>query len=239
MATTVDTFEQLRTQLLNKPFLSGRYGTAWQRVMGRAYDEALNRITQARRARWPDYCPPDGLYWHSVERGLERVSQESETDHRTRLRAAWRIWNRAGSQAIHEDAFGWQGILNVLLLRRVDAAWPPPVGSLYVRTFARMVWSQFDVVIDKPHPWEARIWGVGFWGVGNWGISATTSEVSLIRRLLRQFRSAHNTPTYAVVNLTSGALWGTSTWSATAWGASGSTAVWLVGEEHWAPRGLL
>jgi hypothetical protein len=113
------------------------------------------------------------------------------------------------------------------------------VGSLYVRTFARMVWSQFDVVVDRPHPWSAKLWGAGFWGGSNWGSSATTDEVNLVKRLLRQFRAGHDTPTYVVVNLTDGALWGSTSWGATTWGASGDTAVWLVGEPHWESRGLL
>src|SRR2546430_13337 len=89
-------FEELRTTVLNKPVLRGPYGTAWQRVMGRAWDESLDKITQARRARWPGMAPSDALPYIGHERGLEQVRQvgvgggfETEPQYRADLINAW------------------------------------------------------------------------------------------------------------------------------------------------------
>ena len=247
MPNQVLTFEELRTTQLNKPAFRGRFGVAWQTVMGQAWDVELDRITQARRARYPEYCPEDGLFYLGVERMLERVTKadgttEALTDYRSVLRRAWTVWNVAGSQVSHVEALRRMGLNSVSVHRRAEWNSPPPADSVYVNAFQYDVWAQFDVLIDKPHPWLPLLWGAFHWNDGStWGSTATVAEVEQIRRLLRLFRSAHETPTWAVVNITNGKLWGAFVWGdGTLWGGGTIQAIrWLIGEPHWSVRGLV
>jgi hypothetical protein len=209
--------------------------------MGAEMDAQLARLYEAARVGWPDYCPSDGLAYLGAERGLERVPTESEAEHRRRLKNAWSIWQDAGSQQIHVDAYGWTGLQNVRVYRRAEFSSPAPYGSPYVRAFARQVWASFDIVIQKPHNWQAKTWGSFNYGDGTvWGSTATGEEVSRLKRFARQFKAGHDTCVYIHVQLGNGPLWGTFKWGdGTRYGGSGTVTRWIVGEDHWGQRGLL
>ena len=96
MAQEVTTYAALCEKLV-KPEHDGPWGRAWQRTMGAEYDKSWSRLEQARAVSWPEYTPPDALYLLASERGLERVPQETETQHRLRLKDAWGIWRRSAS----------------------------------------------------------------------------------------------------------------------------------------------
>lgn len=235
-------YADLRSRLLIKPFLDGPDGRAWQGVFGRAMDEELDRLYQAKRVRYPNHCPTDALFYLAAERGLERVPQESEAQHRARLRDAWGIWQRSGSQAIHVESLGWTGLLNVHVYRRHEWSTPQDVGSVNVKAFARSVWSQFDVLVNRPHPWKPVYWGDGHtWGQGwTWGSTATEAEIALLKRLIRQHKAAHDTGTYLILNLGYGRVWGDWIWGdGGLWGGAGAGPLAIVvGEPHWYTRGL-
>lgn len=241
------TYADLRSRILIKPFFDGPDGRAWQRVFGQRMDTELARLYEAKRVRYPHYCPTDGLYFLAAERGLERINVaqlvETELAHRDRLHDAWGIWQRAGSQAAHVESFGWCGLLNVHVYRRHEWSWPQEAGGLYVQTFARSVWSQFDVLINRPHPWQGVHWGDGNnWGDGwTWGSTATVGEINLLRRLVRDRKAAHDTGTYLILNLNNGRVWGDWIWGdGGLWGGSGDPPLAIViGEDHWTTRGLL
>lgn len=248
-ATPVSTFSDLRQDALNKTILKGPYGRAWQRVMGEAWDEQIDRMYQARRARWPDYCPVDGLFYIGVERGLERVFfvgvhpkvVEDEKLYRRRLREAWTIWRFAGTQEGHRESFRWAGLNAVSVWRRKEWNSPPEQNvSAYLKAFQRAVWAQFDVLVDPSFPFKPLNWAG--WTYGNpvtWGTDATPDDVSLLRRLGRKFRSGHDTFMWIVVNNTGGRVWGSWLWGSGAWTPGvGQPTRWLVGEPHWTLRGL-
>jgi hypothetical protein len=251
VADQVVTYEALRSGPLNKGFLSGPTGTRYQRVLGRAMDRELDRLTWARRSRWPDWAPSDALLYIGGERGLEQVVimgrptlREPEPDYRGRLRGAWYIWQEAGSQQIHVDAFRWTGLTNVTVHRRKDWSFPDDASapSPYVRAFQHSVWSQFDILVDKPLPWQIVRWGDGHnWGgPWTWGTTATQAEVEQLRRLARRFASGHDTPMWLVLAFGNGRVWGGWVWGdGGLWGGGDLPTVrWLVGEEHWRTRGL-
>lgn len=251
MADQVATFAELRSGPLNKGFLSGPDGVAYQEVLGRAMDAEMDRFAWARRCRWPDWAPSDALPAIGAERGLERVilmgdpsAQEAEGDYRGRLRGAWYIHQEGGSAEIHVDAFRWTGLTNVSVHRRKDWAFPDDAsaGSPYVRAFQHSVWSQFDILLDQPLPWSVVRWGDGHrWGdPWTWGSTATVPEIEQLRRLARRFAAGHDTPTWLVVNFGGGRVWGGWRWGDGAWGGGSLPTVrWLVGEEHWRQRGLV
>ncbi len=228
---------------LNKPFLgAGRAnsaGSRWQRALGQAQDETFNRFFQAREARFPSYCASDGLQYIAGERGVERCIGESEADYREVLRNAWNLWARAGTDAVHQFNLARMGCPNVEVVRRADFSDVALDPAPYVTAFARDVWAQFDVIIEKPMPWTLRAWGTGTWGTGVWGSTITTDQIEQIRRLLRTFRAAHDTPTYIWLHFGSGRLWGIGRWGSGVWGGSGEAQRLLCGETHWAQRGLV
>jgi hypothetical protein len=248
--TVASTFEEARLEL-NKPyFQNDPWGEGWQRVLGQAMDRALDRVTQARRARWPGYCPSDGLLYLSKERGLERVrlmgkngQLEAEDDHRIDLIGAWDTWAQAGSAQSHLDAFDKCALKNVFVFRRHEWSTPPPTLNAYLNNFQSNVWAQFDVMVDKPHPWAPVFWGGGqLWGGVDWtwGSNATYEDIQQLKRQLWRFRSGHETPTWIVVNTTTGRLWGAWNWGdGGIWGGVGEPVRWLVGEPHWRTRGLV
>ncbi len=125
------------------------------------------------------------------------------------------------------------------MVRRADFSDVAPDPSPYVTAFARDVWAQFDVVIEKPMPWALRAWGSGTWGTGVWGSTITTDQVEQMRRLLRTFRAAHDTPTYIWLHFGSGRLWGIGLWGSGVWGGSGDTQRLLCGGQSWFQRRLV
>lgn len=242
--------------MINRSFLSGKWGTLWQKTLGAAWDAEILRTTWARRSRWPDWAPSDALLYIGAERGgMEQAlimgsggQVEAESLWRTRLRQAWSTWQLSGSQQAHTTAFATTGLTNAYVQRRVDldpAAYPPtPAASAYVQAFQRSVWAQFDIFVDKPHPWVPVYWGDGHkWNdpinLWTWGSSATQQEVAHLQRLARRFRSGHDTCTWINVKLQGGPyFWGSWHWGdGSIWGP-GVFARWLVGETHWRLRGL-
>lgn len=237
MSQEVTTYAAL-CEALVKPEHNGPWGRAWQRTMGAQYDESWSRLEQARAVAWPEYTPPDALYLLASERGLERVPQETETQHRLRLKDAWGIWRRSASATGQLDAFAWTGLLNVSLHRRAEWSSPAPDPSAYVDAFARTVWAQFDMLISQPMPWTQNRWGDWTWGDGRvWGLNATPGEVDLLKRLGRTFKGGHETLTYLYFNTSNARVWGAWKWGAGLWGGGGDPPVRiLVGETHWRSR---
>ncbi len=249
--TTALTYAELRSQVLIRSPLDDEFGRAWQEAMGEVMDEQLVRTQWAARAGWPEWAPEDALLYIGEERLLEQVelmggagAREEVGLYRTRLREAWDIHALGGTQDIHEDSFGWTGLTNVQVFRRKEWSMPIEDNSVpdYVKAFQRSVWSQFDVLIEHPHPWSGIYWGASglLWGAFHWGSTATSAEIDQLRRLLWNFRAAHDTPMWIVVNLGHGKIWGGFHWGD---GSMYSTATdvvrWLVGEPHWRQRGLI
>ena len=66
------------------------------------------------------------------------------------------------------------------------------------------------------------------------------SEIQLLRRLVRDHKSAHNTCTYFHFAFTSGALWGTFRFGdGTLYGGSGDVVSIICGEKQWESLGIL
>lgn len=243
------TYAQLCSEILNKPCTSGEWGKKWQTVMGNAMDVAWSDLISAKEVQYPDYTPTDALYYLAAERGLERVVLigsggilEDEMLHRTRLREAWPIWKLSGSTQGHADEGEWMGVGNLRIVRRKEFSTPPAVGSTYVQAFSRLVWSQFDVVLQHPFNIEPLVWGSGWlWGDGaTWGTSLTVAEIQQLRRVVRDHKSAHDTGTYIHIVFAHGAIWGLSVWGSFTWGGSGDPTISVVlGERWWETYGLM
>lgn len=219
--------------------MDGPYGRAWQRTLGQLMDESINRVVQARVARLPSFCPEDGLQYLASERQLERAYGESISDYREVLRTAWSIWAAGGSAQSHVNSLGRMGFGAVTVKRRRDFNGVPDTHP-YIRAFARDVWAQFDIICEKPMPWQGRFWdSSSTWGSGVWGLSATTAQIDQMKRFLRLFRAGHDTPMYAYFNFGTGQLWGVGSWNSGVWGGVGNIVRVLVGEDHWRQRGLV
>jgi len=234
-----------------KPFWVGDpEADKWQGVMGEALDQRDDELYQARAVRYPEVprnpeqpqyaCPADALGKMAAERGIDQAPGESEASWRSRLRQNWRTWHRAGTQEVVREVAGTLGLTAVRVVRRAELSTPPPVGSLYVQGFATAHQHQFDVLLEKPHPFTERVWGPGAWGDGGtYGSSMTQEQAQYIIRNARRFKEGHDTATYLHVSYVQGRLWGPNKWGDGVWGGSGTVTTGVIGEEHWARRGLL
>lgn len=241
-------FAELRSITLNKPQFANKYGRAWQKVFGSSWDDEVKLMVYGRRARFPSFCPLDGLFYIGIERNLERyniigsggTTQEVESSYRELLRNAWFVWQRGGSQTSILDALRRMGLPNATYLRRVDFGGLPPSGNTYLDKFQRSVWAQFDVVLRK-NPWTIPKWGSFTWGDGTkWGFDASDDDLAQIIRAMRTFRSGHETPMWAYVPTSTAPIWGLFKWGdGSVWTDGGPQARFLIGEQHWSVRGLV
>lgn len=234
-----ETYAELMSKAYIRPSHNGPWGRRWYSAIGSAIDDEIGLMEEARAVRWPEYTPSDALYLMAAERGLERIPTESETAHRLRLKGAWRIWRKGGSAVAHTDALGWMGITNAQVVRRAEWSTPEADPNLYVDTFARTVWAQFDILASQPLPWRVLRWNDGWtWGNGvTWGSSASEANIALIKRLVRQFKGAHDTGLYLYLNFSNARVWGAWVWGGGAWGGGGDPPLRiLIGEEHWRTR---
>lgn len=240
MAVSVaETFAQLRL-ILNKPFLQDSVGRAWQGTLGAGQDRSYDRVSQARLQRMPTKCTSDGLQYLASERELEQAIGEPQDSYREVVRQAWTVWAIVGSAQGDINALNRMNCLNVRIRRRKDFAGVAPYGIPYIDAFARDVWAQFDTILEQPMGWSLRYWGSGTWGTGVWGTTMTQAQLQQLRRLLRNFRSAHDTPMYVWMHFGGGSLWGLGAWDpARVWGGTGPVQRYVVGEIHWATRGLV
>ena len=90
-------------------------------------------------------------------------------------------------------------------------------------------------------PVAPLLWGSGWvYGDGStWGTTMVESEIQLLRRLVRDHKSAHDTCTYFHFSFTSGAIWGTFRYGdGTLYGGSGETVSIVCGEKWWEQRGF-
>ena len=224
---------------------------------GAELDAQLDRMYQARAVAYPNYptdptqpqyrTPSDALTYLAAERNLEMVPTESEQAWRNRLQSAWSIWNEGGTQQVQLDQLGWYNLLAAGVYRRHELSTPPAVGSAYVQSFARLVWAQFDIIVQKAHPWQPVYWGSASWGDGTWGSAgrywgSTMSDVqaNYLRRQIRLFKAGHSTCTYLHVLLGTGHIWGLGAWGdGWVWGGTGYTLSVVVGEWWWQKLGRL
>ena len=87
-------------------------------------------------------------------------------------------------------------------------------------------------------PWDRTYWGVGVWGAGFWNLTATPAQIEQVRRFIRTFRAAHDTPMWLRLKFASDLVWGVGAWGVGFWGGSNTVAL-LIGEPHWTQRGYL
>lgn len=252
--------------VIMKPFWQGDpAAAAFWGLMGAQLDAQGDALAQARAVAWPlgpvvgssdpaspDYFPPystptDALQYLAAERQTERAQlagtaggQEAEALWRQRLQGAWLAWGLGGSQQAHLTMLGWSGLQNVQVVRRHEWSSPSPTGSVYVQSFARAVWAQFDVYIGQPHGWSQKVWGVGNWGVGYWGSDMTPAQLAYFVRQIRLRKAAEDTCTYLHLSFVAGRVWGLGRWGdGGVWGGTGGVVSYVCGEAHWSVRGLL
>jgi len=88
------TYVDFRLQI-NKPWLDGPWGRAWQTAMGKAWDAEYDLLKAAGRVGWPEHTPSDALGPLGSERGLWQfpsslhLTGETEAEFRLLLKNAW------------------------------------------------------------------------------------------------------------------------------------------------------
>jgi hypothetical protein len=201
-------FETWQSEDLPPPWLQGRAGKIFHRVLGQAKDQLLAAAKVAVKARLVALCPLDALGWIGAERLLERYPVETDAQYRARLLAAWDAWAFAGTLRGVTSLLAAAGFTNVAIYdvhaapAWWAAAWPP--------TSTVSNWSRFWVEIGEPFStfgWQRLRWGdAGLkWGTGKtWGSTATVDHVRMVRGIIRKMKPAHTVCETIFVRLPNG-----------------------------------
>jgi hypothetical protein len=221
---------------LNSPsWLQGPNGGKFQGALGKDMDTVLDRVRQAAIAGYPDNTnvagvltntPPDALKYIGADRGLPRITSETDVNYAERLRTAWDAWPLAG---------GYLGLLRALVRGGFPAAstginiiqktkrWAYLVGDGLTGTVTYGTHSGFLFDWQGPEVWNQ------FAIVFNADVSGLTAGTAMATRLndiIRTWKPAKARYMGATV-LVSGALWGwplSTTWGQASlnWGATSS-----------------
>jgi hypothetical protein len=91
---------------------------------------------------------------------------------------------------------------------------------------------------------SAQLYGLSsgwLWGDGStWGTTMTAADIALLRRLVREHKSAHDTCTYLYFAFATGAIFGAFVWGdGTLWGGVGNVVTLICGETWWEQAGYM
>ena len=93
----MSTFVEYATESLSPPRLRGVWGTRWVTAFAAEYDWLDERLTQSVLARFPRFCPADGLVLIGQDRQIVRAPMESDASYSKRLWSAWETWRWSGT----------------------------------------------------------------------------------------------------------------------------------------------
>lgn len=197
---------------LAPPWLCGPWGNAWLTAKGQEKDRLELRTITGLKARFPSYCPGDGLYLHGRARGgIERAPGESDAVYASRLCSAFATWKWSGTNAGILNAFaalGWQ----VTTFSTDDMSWPttwPTDGHVWIRS--AWEWACPDGDDAAEHSARGRVIVDGYAeGIGATtqtigdgstigaddkaiGIDQPATTVALWKRLVRKWKDAKST----------------------------------------------
>jgi hypothetical protein len=182
-------------------------------IQADAFWDICRMGAKAHMPRMTGYAP-SALPYMGSERQLDRYALESDVQYAARLQTP---------HDTHRGQGGPRELINQLQLmatyRNAGAAVPvravsnsgvwwsrASLTSEFVQTHSspnNWVWDAFTtrwfrgwVIIDtSAGPWTVDIWGTpGTWGDGGtWGSDATVAEVAMVERIVRLWKSAHET----------------------------------------------
>jgi len=189
------------------PWIAGYYGTAWAEVHGTIANAISRGATDAIGARHIARRTVDALPLASLDRMIDRATDETDAQLRARLLAAWDSWAGAGT---------------------VDGL----VAALAASGFAAQViegyggeWWSFRVEITAYPPGTllTPVTDVQQWGAPGltWG-GVSPYAADLIRNTIRRYKSAHSKCTSIVIYGPDAWFWGWSyvTWGSASWGGT-------------------
>jgi hypothetical protein len=163
---------------------------------------------------------PDALPLKGSERGMPRVSGESDATYFHRVYDAWRIWQRAGTGPGLIEAFSWMG-WNVSIVSNRDWNWDGHPEN----------WSRIWIVVEPGHGvGDDGLWGDpnpdgsdALWGDGGiWGTNASARVFRDAHMLARDFKPGHYLVSHIILKLDSASVtpdgtWGDPTQRSTHW----------------------
>jgi hypothetical protein len=85
------------------------------------------------------------------------------------------------------------------------------------------------------------IWGAFTWGdvANTWGLrGVSSSQIAMVRRIVRNHKSAHDTCTYFWFIFGGGSVWGLWTWGSGTWGPGATVVAVVCGEDWWTRYGF-
>jgi hypothetical protein len=198
-------------QALSPPWLLGTWGARWMTAFADEKDWLDTRLRDSVRARFPTYCPSDGLGYLSEERGIERGPAEPDDDFKERLRLCWESWTWCGTEFGIVNTYrytGWPDALVAFDPR--EETWPTDWRALGTVWFVPACDTNFD---DRATNWhhfwlfcdgyaegytlDTETWGdPGDWddgGVWDFANPATWEAVERWRRVIRKWKTTGTT----------------------------------------------
>lgn len=193
---------------LQAAYLQGEVGKRWGEANGVIKDAVVASLLDAIRCRFLETCPQDALAAFGMERNLEQGPFEDLNQYRARLRAAWDLWEYAGTALGITRALNLLGYPNVQVVENADWYAAPSPGYAPGEE-----WWRFWVIIDQPHGF------IPVWKIGD-GTKVGQKKVGSLSnaRLLRDVcKTIHKwAPPHAqlqnIIIHVSGQTWGSFNW---------------------------
>lgn len=227
---------EYQRDILAPGWLQDPVGRAFLDAFGAEKDVLSGWANEAVKARMPGICPADAVGVLSAERGIDRALVETDASFRARVKAAWDIWQWAGTPYGLLLALYWAGytptdgkiLLQVqngkqyALRDDFDPGLHDAASALVISNMAAPVhlggtpelWSEFAVLLVQP--WPAR-----------WSGSPPadgSAEQQTASALVAKWKPGH--ARCVKFNVVSGPTWGLNmTWGSFVWGA-GTSVTW-------------
>jgi hypothetical protein len=173
-------------QVENAPsWLQGRWGRAWNRVLGTMKQTVAEAVRVAVKARFAATAPLDALHHLLEDRNLDPAWNEHSDAVRLRIRRAWRTWSKAATKAAIDEALRLAGYTSFEIREQ------PQDGTLR--------WWEFEVWIFRPFPWldfyldDGRWDDPGVWDDGGvWAPDMPAPDLARFRMLVKKWKSLHS-----------------------------------------------
>lgn len=179
-------------------WLLGTWGQRWAEGIGYLLDVALDNSKQSAKEGFILDCSDEAVPYHARDRRIEILSTDTYQTLRNRAANAWvsksEMGPREGLQTLLRDLIG------VSTIRIFDVSrnhWLSGyVNEDNLEDDDIDNWSRLWLVIPTPHLWEPVLFSddevIG--PESTFGSTMTTSELSFIRRLVRENRPGHMDP---------------------------------------------
>lgn len=180
-------------------WLRGTWGDRWVEGVGGMLDAAHGGAKEAAKQHFIEECADDAVPRHAHDRTIDSVPGETYAQLRARAAAAWTTLSEMGPTLGLRNYM--REVMQTTALEIYDVAVDNWLASELLSLEAYENASRLWLVIPQPHRWSVPVVGAGLVvGPGHLvGIDMTESELSLLRRVIREKRPTNMVPVEAYV----------------------------------------